>query len=88
MLPAIPPQTQEIPRIRRDTTDRLDYSLDWLWWLTAPEVISTATWTVPTGLTTVSTVLASPVTTIWLSGGSLGAVYTIKCLPNQQHAVP
>lgn len=58
----------------------LDYMLDWNAnsWLGADTLI-TVTWTVDTGVTVVTQAKTSTTATIWLSGGSLGVTYWIKC---------
>ena len=61
----------------KDPNSIIDYGCDWTDWLAQGEVISTSTWTVPTGLTSVSTVKENFVTSIFLSGGTVGTTYTL-----------
>lgn len=65
----------------KDPSEVLDYSIRWSKLLSSGETISTATWTVPSGLTNVSSVIDSTHkdTTIWLSGGTSGQYYSISC---------
>ncbi len=64
-------------KFQKDPVALLDYSVDWSQWLAA-DTISTSNWTVPTGLTQVTSTNTATKTTVWLSGGTLGTVYTIK----------
>jgi hypothetical protein len=64
-------------RFVKDPSSTLDYGFDWTAWLTGSEVISTSTWTVPTGLTKVTDEHANKTTTIWLTGGTKGQIYTV-----------
>jgi hypothetical protein len=64
----------------KDPDDVLDYLVDfgvdeddWL----GSDTLSAVTWTVPTGITKVAQVNTTTTATIWLSGGTAGAVYTI-----------
>ena len=57
----------------------LDYSWDWTAWLAASETISTATVTVAGSVVVDSTVLASPVVTAWVSGGTAGDTDSLTC---------
>lgn len=52
-----------------------DYSIDWAPKL-AGDIISSSTWTVPTGVTKLSDTFSTTLTTIWLSGGSVGYSYS------------
>jgi hypothetical protein len=53
--------------------------IDWSDVLGAAETVSTATWTVPSGLTKGTESIASPNTTVWLSAGAAGTIYTVEC---------
>lgn len=64
---------------RKDPHAVLDYGFDWSTWLASGETLSSATWTVPTGITEDSTQLGSDSAKIWLSGGTAGESYTIAC---------
>jgi hypothetical protein len=56
----------------------LDYSEDWSSWLGADTLV-TSTWEItPSGLTKESDSFTATTTTIWLSGGTLGGLYTVK----------
>lgn len=66
----------------KDPADVLDYGLDWsdqLALVTPADTISSATWTVPAGLTAGAQFVIGAVATIWLSGGTAGTDYTITC---------
>jgi hypothetical protein len=66
----------------KDPADVLDYALDWSdqLALTSPsDTISSATWTVPAGLTAGAQFVVGGLATIWLSGGVAGTDYTITC---------
>jgi hypothetical protein len=66
----------------KDPADVLDYALNWSdqLALTSPaDTISSATWTVPSGLTAGVQSVLGGVATIWLSGGVAGTDYTITC---------
>lgn len=64
---------------RKDPDAKLDYGIDWNTdgYLATGETISASTWTVPTGITEVSSEFSGTVTKIWLSGGTAGETYTI-----------
>lgn len=61
----------------KDPDAVLDYGLDWSSWLADGETISTSTWTVPSGITKDSDSNDGTSTTVWLSGGTAGTVYTV-----------
>ncbi len=68
--------------IIKDTLEILDYSIDWTKRLVGfGGVIDTSVWTIPSGITQASPSpsIASPLTTIFLSGGStvVGTKYRI-----------
>lgn len=60
----------------KDPNAVLDYLIDWSAWLGA-DTIATCTWTVPTGITKDSDSHTTTTTTVWLSGGTAGAQYTV-----------
>jgi len=63
----------------KDPVEVLDYVWDWSSWLAVGETISTATVTVPTGITLDSTTHDTDSVTAWISGGAAGAYYIIGC---------
>lgn len=60
----------------KDPSAVLDYQFDWSAWLD-DDTIATSTWTVPTGLTKASESNTTTTATVWLSGGTAGASYTL-----------
>jgi hypothetical protein len=54
----------------------LDYSVIWTDWLDSDE-IDTSTWSVPTGLTKVKDSKTVEISTVWLSGGTVGTTYSV-----------
>lgn len=64
----------------KDPTANLDYGFNWSSWLQTGETITTATVTVPTGITLAqSAQIVSGVVVFWLSGGAVGNSYLIEC---------
>ena len=63
-------------RWQKDPNAVLDYTLDWTLWLNG-DTITSDTWTVPGGLTSVLEVTTARTSTIWLSGGTTGTEYTL-----------
>jgi len=70
--------TTTVQEFAKDPDAILDYSLDWTRWLDG-DTISTATWTVPSGLTLDSDDLDGAVATAWVSGGTVGESYDVAC---------
>lgn len=66
-------------RYIKDPDATLDYGFDWSDWLATDETISSASWTVPDGITEDSTEKSTTVTKVWLSGGTAGSEYTVAC---------
>lgn len=64
-------------RFYKDPNAVLDYVVDWSAWLGDSDAIATSDWIVPEGLTEDSATNTTTTTTIWLSGGTAGAVYTV-----------
>lgn len=75
--------------IVKDPDEVLDYSIEYdpdeddlpdgeEPYLESGETIDTSTWTVPTGITKDSDSKGATTVTIWLSGGTAGATYTIS----------
>jgi len=65
-----------VKQFEKDPNSTLDYHINWGTWL-AGDTISTSTWAVPTGLVKVSDSKTSTLTTIWLSGGTVGGGYSV-----------
>jgi hypothetical protein len=63
----------------KDPNAVLDYVFDWSSWLQTSETISTATFTVESGITKNSESNTTTNATVWLSGGTVGERYTITC---------
>lgn len=72
----------------KDPDATLDYTFDWKAssngtgssdWLESGESISTATVTVPSGLTKDSQAVGSGAVTVWISGGTAGESYKVLC---------
>jgi len=63
----------------KDPDAVLDYAFDWSDWLTGAEAISDYTIDADTGITVDSDAESSGIVTIWLSGGTAGTVYAIRC---------
>jgi len=66
----------------KDPSAILDYKIDWSKWLGTDTISSksgSVTWSVPKGLTTQRTSNNQTSATIWLSGGSLGSTYHVRC---------
>ena len=60
----------------KDPDEVLDYQLDWMARL-AGDTIASSTWIVPNGITKNSDSKTETTTTIWLSGGTIGASLSI-----------
>lgn len=65
-------------RWTKDPDALLDYAVDWEPWIGA-DTISSATWTVPAGLTLEAQSETDTVATVWVSGGTEGSTYTLTC---------
>ena len=65
------------PIFTKDPAGVLDYTFDWADWLAVGDTIQTSTWSVPTGITQVTTALAGAKASIWLSGGTAGTTYRV-----------
>jgi hypothetical protein len=63
-------------RFVKDPSAVLDYRIDWGEWLDS-DTIATSTWIVPTGITKASDTNTTTITTIWLSGGTVGNSYAL-----------
>jgi len=60
----------------KDPNANLDYTIDWAAWLDG-DTIDTSDWTVPTGLTKTDETNDTTSATVWLSGGAVGARYSV-----------
>ena len=60
----------------KDPNAVLDYQIDWSTWL-GSDTIATSAWTVPTGMTLVTSSATTTAATIWLSGGTAGSSYGV-----------
>jgi hypothetical protein len=65
----------------KDPDAVLDYAFDWSDWLDsgAGEAISSHTIDADTGITVDSDSESSGVVTVWLSGGTAGTTYAVRC---------
>lgn len=68
------------PTIQKTTKAVLDYSFDWSKWLkpVADTITSYAVEAQP-GITVDSHMVAGDVVTVWLSGGTAGNTYPVRC---------
>ena len=78
-------------KFEKDSSAVLDYKFDWAAltngsgqsdWLATGETISTRTVTVDAGITVDSSAItdANTTVTVWLSGGTTGKAYNVRCL--------
>ncbi len=63
----------------KDPDAVLDYSFDWSDWLGVAETISTKTIDADTGITVDSSSESAGVVSVWLSGGTVGTTYAVRC---------
>lgn len=63
--------------ITKRAADILIYTADFSQWLASGDSVASCTWTIPTGLTQVTTSTSSTTATCKISGGTLNATYTI-----------
>lgn len=75
--------TNPIGKFKKDPAAVLDYTIDWSRWL-AGDTITSASWTVPAGITQTLATNDGSSATVWLSGGTAGTSYTVKGLINTQ----
>ena len=67
-----------IPTFAKTATAKRDYTIDWS--DAAPgDNLASVSWSVPAGLTTVTTGMSGGAATIRLSGGTLDGIYTVRC---------
>lgn len=65
--------------ITKRSADSLNYTFDFSQWLASGDSVASATWTVPSGLTQVSSSTTSTTAVVKISGGTVGTSYTITC---------
>lgn len=67
----------------KDPDAVLDYAIDFSAWLVAGDSISTATWAIDVApdadLAIDSSSIVGGVPTVWLSGGTAGETYVVRC---------
>lgn len=63
----------------KDPDAELDYQWNWAGWLVDGDTIDTYTLSAPAGLTLGSSTNTTTAVTAWLSGGTLGAAYDVRC---------
>ncbi len=63
----------------KDPDAILDYTVDWRNWLQVGESITSVAWNVPAGITNSGVSNDAQSATIWLSGGTAGTSYSIRC---------
>lgn len=54
-----------------------DFRINWASWLDTAETIASSTWVVPAGITKDSDTNTTTTATVWLSGGTAGATYSL-----------
>lgn len=69
------------PVLLKDPAAELDYGFDWAerGWLDTGETITAAVWTIPAGLTLITSQIIGDKTVAWLGGGTAGTDYIIAC---------
>lgn len=60
----------------KDPDSTVDYGCDWTAWLQTGEIITTSTWTA-SGLTKGTETNSAGITSVLLSGGTVGTSYTV-----------
>ena len=68
-----------VSTFKKDPDAVLDFLFDWSQWLLFNETISSYTVTPDSGLTVDSTSQSNSVVAVWLSGGTVGKTYELKC---------
>lgn len=66
----------------KDADATLDYLFDWTNWMVAGDAIASYVVTISgsdSALTNPTSVLSTPTVRVWLTGGTVGVTYTIKC---------
>lgn len=69
--------TLPLTEYTKDPGATLDYKVDWTDWLGDSETISSATVTVPAGITLDTQTNTTTAQTAWLSGGTAGVSYDV-----------
>lgn len=64
--------------IRKDPSAVLDYSFDWSEWL-GEDTIQSAVCTVDDGVTKENEANSTTAVTVWVSGGTSGSDYAVRC---------
>ena len=67
---------ETLQRFCKDSTEVLDYKVDWAAWLSS-ETISSSSWVIPTDITKDSDSFDPTFTTVWFSGGTIGDTYIL-----------
>ena len=71
------------PTLQKTATAKRDYAIDWS--VNAPsDPITAVIWSVPAGITNLTTAFSGSVATIRLSGGSVGQTYLISATATRQ----
>ena len=65
-----------MPDYNKNASAVLDYNLDYSTWL-GTDIIASAAWQVPAGISATSNTATTAVATVWLSGGTPGNVYRV-----------
>jgi len=65
-----------LKQFTKDPQATLDYTIDWSVWL-GTDTIATSTWIFDAGITQVSASLSGAQATVWVSGGSVGILYSV-----------
>lgn len=72
-------RVDDLAGIYKVPNETVDYSLDWTSELQTGQTISSASWTVPAGLTSSSAGVSGAVTTRRIAGGTAGTDYKVVC---------
>lgn len=62
----------------KDPDAYLDYTIDWTEWL-GTDTITSSSWAAPTGITIASTTTTTTLSAAWVSGGTHGEDYDLRC---------
>lgn len=72
----------------KDPDATLDYTVDWTSWMASGDSIASVAWTIPSGLTQVSSSNTNTTATVWLSGGTVGQSYSVKAKITTSSVIP